>query len=132
MSIKQWGWILGARPARLNYDGRMKNWLFLLLAIVSETIATSALKSSEGFTRLWPSVLVVVGYAAAFYWLAQTLKAIPLGVAYAVWSGVGIVLIALVGWLVYGQKLDAPALLGMALIATGVVILNGFSNSAGH
>lgn len=110
----------------------MKNWLFLAIAIVSETIATSALKSSEGFTRLWPSVLVVLGYALAFYFLSLTLKVIPVGIAYAVWSGVGIVLITAVGWLVFGQKLDMPALLGMALIIAGVIVMNVFSGSGQH
>ncbi|MEI7428821.1 MAG: SMR family transporter [Betaproteobacteria bacterium] len=110
----------------------MKNWAFLFVAIVSETIATSALKSSEEFTRFWPSVIVVAGYAAAFYFLAQTLKTIPLGVAYAIWSGVGIVLITLAGWLIYGQKLDAPALFGIALITSGVIVMNVFSKSTGH
>ena len=110
----------------------MKNWLFLAIAIVSETIATSALKSSAGFTRLMPSLLVVAGYGIAFYFLSLTLRTIPIGIAYAVWSGVGIVLIALVGWLVFGQKLDTPALLGMGLIVAGVVVMNVFSKTAQH
>lgn len=110
----------------------MKNWLFLAIAIVSETIATSALKSSAGFTRLMPSLLVVAGYGIAFYFLSLTLRTIPIGIAYAVWSGVGIVLIALVGWLVFGQKLDTPALLGMGLIVAGVVVMNVFSRTAQH
>ena len=110
----------------------MKNWLFLAIAIVSETIATSALKSSVGFTRLMPSLLVVAGYGIAFYFLSLTLRTIPIGIAYAVWSGVGIVLIALVGWLVFGQKLDTPALLGMGLIVAGVVVMNVFSKTAQH
>ncbi|KQN68916.1 multidrug transporter [Duganella sp. Leaf61] len=110
----------------------MKNWLFLAIAIVSETIATSALKSSAGFTRLMPSLLVVAGYGIAFYFLSLTLRTIPIGIAYAVWSGVGIVLIALVGWLVFGQKLDMPALLGMGLIVAGVVVMNVFSRTAQH
>ena len=110
----------------------MKNWLFLAIAIVSETIATSALKSSEGFSRLAPSVLVVVGYALAFYFLSLTLKVIPVGIAYAVWSGVGIVLITAVGWFMFGQKLDMPAFLGMALIIAGVIVMNVFSSSAQH
>ena len=110
----------------------MKNWLFLGLAIVSETIATSALKSCDGFSKLWPSVLVVAGYSAAFYLLALTLRTIPVGVAYAIWSGVGVVLIALVGWLIYGHKLDAPALIGMALIVSGVIVMNVFSTTSGH
>ena len=110
----------------------MKNWLFLAIAIVSETIATSALKSSAGFTKLLPSLLVVAGYGIAFYILSLTLRTIPIGIAYAVWSGVGIVLIALVGWLVFGQKLDTPALLGMGLIVAGVVVMNVFSRTAQH
>lgn len=110
----------------------MKNWLFLAVAIVSETIATSALKASDGFTRLWPSVAVVAGYGIAFYFLSLTLRTIPVGVAYAVWSGVGIMLISLVGWIVYGQRLDAAALAGMGLIVAGVVVMNVFSKSAAH
>ncbi|KQQ36159.1 multidrug transporter [Duganella sp. Leaf126] len=105
----------------------MKHWMYLAIAIVSETIATSALKSSEGFTRLLPSLLVLAGYGVAFYFLSLTLRTLPVGIAYAVWSGVGIVLITLVGWLVYGQKMDLPALLGMGLIVAGVVVMNVFS-----
>lgn len=110
----------------------MKNWLYLGVAIVSETIATSALKASEGFSRPLPSLLVVAGYAIAFYFLSLTLRTIPVGIAYAVWSGVGILLIALVGWLVYGQKLDLPAIIGMALIIAGVVVMNVFSKTSAH
>lgn len=110
----------------------MKNWLFLSLAILSETIATLALKSSEGFSRFWPSTLVVIGYGLAFYFLAQTLRTIPIGIAYAIWSGVGIVLIALANYFVFGQKLDMPALLGIGLIVSGIVVMNVFSNTAGH
>lgn len=86
----------------------MNSWIHLSMAIVAEIIATSALKSSEGFTRLLPSLVTVAGYAIAFYFLALTLRVIPVGVAYAIWSGVGIVLISLVSWLWFGQKLDAP------------------------
>ena len=110
----------------------MKTWVFLLIAIVSETVATSALKSSEGFSRLWPSVLVVAGYSAAFYFLSLTLRTIPVGVAYAIWSGVGVVLIAFAGWLIHGQRLDAPALIGMAMIVSGVVVMNVFSSASAH
>lgn len=109
-----------------------KYWLFLSLAIVAEVGATSALKSSAGFTRLWPSLLVILGYGIAFYFLSLTLRVIPVGVAYAVWSGVGIVLIALVGWLAFDQRLDAPAWLGMLLIIAGVVVMNVFSKSVPH
>lgn len=108
----------------------MKTWILLLTAIVCETAATSALKSSEGFTRPGPSLLVVAGYAAAFYCLSLTLKVIPVGIAYAIWSAVGIALVTLVGWIVFGQKLDAPALAGMALIVSGVVLMTVFSDSS--
>ncbi len=110
----------------------MNNWLFLAIAIISETIATSALKASEGFSRALPSAVVVLGYGIAFYFLSLTLRTIPVGVAYAVWSGAGIVLIALAGWLVYGQKLDLPALVGMGLIIVGVIVMNVFSKTTGH
>jgi small multidrug resistance pump len=109
----------------------MPAWLYLSIAIVSEVIATSALKASEGFSRLAPSVIVVAGYLVAFYFLALTLKTIPVGVAYAIWSGAGVALIALVGWVVFGQRLDPPALIGMALIVAGVVVMQVFSKSTG-
>ena len=110
----------------------IKNWLFLLVAIVSEVIATSSLKSSEGFSRFWPSVVVVIGHGIAFYCLALTLRVIPMGVVYAIWSGIGIVLITVVGWFLFDQKLDLPALLGIGLIAAGVVVMNVFSKTMGH
>lgn len=110
----------------------MQNWIYLFLAIAFETVATTALKSSEGFTKLWPSLLVVVGYGAAFYLLALTLRTIPVGVAYAVWSGTGIVIVALAGWLLFGQKLDLPALIGIVLILSGVLVMNLFSRTGGH
>jgi small multidrug resistance pump len=110
----------------------MYNWLYLTIAIIAEVIATSALKSSSGFTRLWPSLLVVAGYGTAFFFLSLTLRTIPVGIAYAVWSGVGIVLITLVAWVFFGQRLDTPALLGMALIVSGVVVLNVFSDAIVH
>lgn len=104
-------------------------YLYLGIAIVSEVIATTALKASDGFTQWWPSVLTVVGYGVAFYCLALTLRVIPTGVAYAIWSGVGIVLISLAGWLVFRQSLDLPALVGMGLIVAGVVVINVFSTT---
>lgn len=110
----------------------MNKWLMLGIAIVAETIATSALKSSEGFSKLVPSAIVLVGYGVAFYFLSLTLRSIPVGIAYAVWSGVGIVLITAVGWAFFGQKMDAPALIGMALIVAGVVIMNVFSSAGAH
>jgi small multidrug resistance pump len=108
------------------------NWLYLLGAIVSEVIATSALKASDGFTRPWPSVLVVGGYAAAFYLLSLTLRSIPIGVAYAIWSGLGIALISVIGWVLHGQSLDRAALAGIALIIAGVLVIQLFSKSGGH
>lgn len=110
----------------------MNPWISLSLAIVSETIATTALKSSDGFSRLWPSLIVIVGYGISFYLLALTLRTIPVGVAYAVWSGIGLVLITLLGWAVHGQKLDLPALLGIGLIVAGVAVMNLFSKTSGH
>nr|WP_199064413.1 SMR family transporter [Chromobacterium sp. ASV5] len=110
----------------------MKMWLFLAVAILSEVVATSALKASDGFTRLWPSLLTGGGYLLAFYMLSQTLRAIPVGVAYAIWSGVGIVLVSLIAWLLYGQKLDLAAVIGMGLIIAGVAVINLFSSSAAH
>jgi small multidrug resistance pump len=107
-------------------------YAYLFAAILCEVVATSALKAAEGFTRLWPSLVVVVGYALAFYFLSLTLRTIPVGIAYAVWSGIGIVLIAAVGWIAYGQRLDGPAIAGMGLILAGVVIINLFSKTAGH
>jgi len=107
----------------------MKYWLFLCVAIVCEVIATSALKQSEGFSRFWPSVIVILGYGAAFYLLSLTLSVIPMGVAYAIWSGLGIALITFVGWVLYGQKLDLPAVMGIGLIVAGVVVMSVFSKS---
>ena len=107
-------------------------WLYLGIAIVAEVIATSTMKATQGFSRLWPSLVVATGYLVAFYFLSLTLRTLPVGIAYAVWSGVGIALVSLIAWLVYGQTLDAPAVAGMALIVAGVVVLNGFSKSVAH
>lgn len=103
-------------------------YLWLTVAIVLEVIATSALKASVGFTRLGPAVLVVLGYGGAFYCLSEVMKTVPVGVAYGVWSAVGIVLVALVAWALYGQQPDMPAIIGMGLIIAGVVVLTGFSS----
>jgi small multidrug resistance pump len=107
-------------------------YLFLAIAIASEVCATSFMKLSDGFTRPVPSILTAIGYAIAFYFLSLTLKTVPTGVAYAIWSGVGIVLIAAIAWIFQGQKLDAAAIAGMALIIAGVVVMNVFSKAAAH
>jgi small multidrug resistance pump len=105
------------------------SYLYLAIAIVAEVIGTSALKAAEGFTRLLPSLVVVVGYGAAFYFLSLALKVIPVGIAYAIWSGAGVALITLIGWIVFEQRLDAPALAGLALIVAGVVVIQFFSGA---
>ncbi|MCX0499604.1 SMR family transporter [Erwinia billingiae] len=110
----------------------LKTYFFLGLAIVAEVIATSSLKSSDGFTRLWPVIITVIGYAVAFFCLSLTRKVLPTGIAYAIWSGVGIVLISIVSYLLHGQKLDNAALFGLALIIAGVLVVNIFSKSVTH
>lgn len=104
----------------------------LALAIITEVTGSTFLVKSEGFTKLWPSVAVIVLFAIAFYLLSQVIKVIPLGIAYAIWAGVGIILTAAVGYFIFRQSLDLPALLGIALIVSGVVVINMFSNSTGH
>jgi small multidrug resistance pump len=108
------------------------HFLYLAIAIVAEVAATTALKASDSFTRPVPLLVMVAGYTVAFYFLALTLAAIPVGVAYAIWSGLGIVLISAVGYLLFRQTLDEPALLGMTLIVAGVVIINMFSKTTAH
>ena len=108
------------------------NWLFLVMAIISESIATNSLKASNGFTNLVPSVVALSGYGCVLFFLSLAIRTIPVGIAYASWSGAGIILIALVGWLWHKQTLDNPAIIGMALIITGVVIMNAFSKSVIH
>ncbi len=110
----------------------MPAWIALILAIASETIGTSALTASQQFTRLWPSLLVVVAYAASFWFMAQALRTMPVGIVYAVWSGLGIVFIAAIGYLVFGQKLDLPALAGIALILAGLLVIHLFSDYRAH
>lgn len=119
-------------PLNTSRRVSMKNWLFLAVAIVGEVVATSALKSSEGFTKLVPSVVVVVGYGVAFYFLSLALKSIPVGIAYAVWAGLGIVLVAGIAWLLHGQKLDGWAFVGIGLIVSGVAVLNLLSKTSAH
>lgn len=104
-------------------------YLYLAIAIVAEVVATSFLKLCEGFTRLWPSLVVLVGYALAFYFLSLTLRSMSVGVVYAIWSGVGIVLVSIIAWILFGQKLDVPAIFGIVLIIAGVSVINLFSSS---
>ena len=108
----------------------MNKWVYLTLAIFSEVMATASLKSTEGFSKLWPSVIVLVGYSAAFYFLSLTLDTIPIGVAYAIWSGVGVAAITLVSIFVFDQKIDVAGFVGIGLIVAGVIILRLFSESA--
>jgi len=107
-------------------------YLFLAIAIVAEVIATSALKASDEFTRLIPSMLVVIGYGVAFYFMTLVIRTIPIGITYAIWSGLGIVLISAVSFFYYKQTLDLPAIIGMGLIVSGVVVIHMFSNTTGH
>ena len=107
-------------------------YLYLAIAIVAEVIATTALRAADGFTVLVPSAISIAGYVVAFYFLSLTLRGMPVGIAYAIWSGVGIVLVSLAGWVIYRQLLDLPALVGMGLIMAGVIVINVFSKTAVH
>lgn len=108
------------------------HYIILFFAIVTETIGTSALQASQQFSKFWPSVIVVVSYSASFYLMALALKVIPVGIAYAIWSGVGILMIAIIGFAVFGQKLDLPAILGMGLILAGILVIHLFSATSTH
>ena len=108
------------------------SWLFLAIAILCEIVATSALKATDGFTRAGPSAVVIAGYAVSFYFFSLAVRIIPVGIAYALWSGVGIMAIALIAWVIYDQTLDLAAILGLALIIAGIVVLNVFSRSNVH
>ncbi len=110
----------------------MPVYLILALAVLAETIGTTALQASQQFTRLGPSAVVVVAYAVSFYLLSITLLTIPVGVVYALWSGLGIVLIACIGWLVFGQRLDLPAVAGLGMIIGGIAVIHLFSSAAPH
>ncbi|MBC7696980.1 MAG: QacE family quaternary ammonium compound efflux SMR transporter [Bacteroidia bacterium] len=110
----------------------MNHWLAIAIAIVAEVTATTALKASNEFTRLWPSLIVVAGYGVAFYFMTISMRVLPVGIMYAIWSGLGIVLVSIIGWFVYKQALDVPAMIGMGLIILGVVVINVFSKSVGH
>ncbi|MCO4848819.1 MAG: QacE family quaternary ammonium compound efflux SMR transporter [Yoonia sp.] len=109
-----------------------QHYIFLIVAIITETIGTTALQASEQFTRFWPATLCAVSYAASFYLMALALKVIPVGIAYALWSGIGIVMIAIIGFAVFGQRLDFAAIAGMGLIIVGILVIHLFSSSATH
>ena len=108
------------------------HYIYLLIAVITETIGTAAMQASEQFTRFWPSVLLVVAYGISFYFLALTLKYMPVSIVYAIWSGLGIVFIAIIGWLVFKQTLDFAAIAGIGLIIAGVIVINLFSSSTTH
>ena len=110
----------------------MLQWLYLSVAIAAEVTGTSFLKSSEGFTRPGPSAVVVVAYVVSFYFLSLTLKSMPVGIAYAVWAGIGVALITLIGWIFFAQSLDGAAIVGIALIVAGVIVINLYSSSVTH
>jgi len=105
------------------------SYLFLTIAIIAEVIATSALKASQGFSLFMPSIITILGYAVALFFLSLTLKTIPVGIAYAIWSGAGIVLISTIGWIFFKQHLDLAAIIGLGLMLTGIIVINVFSNS---
>ena len=107
-------------------------WVYLSIAICTEVIATSALKAANGFTVLLPSIIVVIGYAIAFYFLSLTLHTMSVGIAYAIWAGAGVILVALIAVVLYDQHLDLPAIAGIVLIVSGVAILNLFSKTVSH
>ncbi|ANP35165.1 multidrug transporter [Phaeobacter gallaeciensis] len=108
------------------------HYIYLIVAVAAETIGTTALQASQQFSRLMPSLIVLVAYGFSFYMLGLTLKVMPVGIVYAIWSGLGIVLIAVIGLVVFGQKLDLPAVLGMAMILAGILVIHLFSGSSGH
>ncbi|GAA3890874.1 MULTISPECIES: DMT family transporter [Gibbsiella] len=110
----------------------MSGLMYLIMAIIAEVIATTMLKASEGFTRLWPSLLVVAGYSVSFYGLSVVVKTMPLGIVYALWSGLGIVLVTIAAMFIYQQKLDWPAVFGLALIIAGVLVINLWSKASVH
>lgn len=108
------------------------HYLYLMAAVLAETIGTTALQASQQFTRLLPSVIVVVAYAASFFLMSLTLKYMPVGIVYAIWSGLGIVLIAAIGFIVFGQRIDLPAIAGMIMIIAGILVIHLFSSSSSH
>ncbi len=113
----------------LTLNRRSMSYLFLAIAIIAEVIATSALKASQGFSVLMPSIITILGYAVALFFLSLTLKTIPVGIAYAIWSGAGIVLISTIGWIFFKQHLDLAAIIRLGLMLAGIIVINVFSNS---
>jgi small multidrug resistance pump len=107
-------------------------YVYLAIAIIAEVVATNALKASEEFTKPVPSIIVIVGYGTAFYFLSLVLKVIPVGIAYAIWAGMGVVLVAIVSAIVFKQIPDGPAIIGMILIISGVIVINVFSKTVSH
>jgi len=123
-------WMMTYTPYKaLPQDLPLMHWLYLTVAILSEVVATSALKAAEGLSRWGPVTLVLAGYALAFYFLSLTLRTIPLGIAYAIWAGVGVALVSVAGWFIYRQALDAGAIIGITLIVAGVIVLRLFSKT---
>jgi len=110
----------------------LNHWIALTVAIIAEVIGTTALKASNEFTQLIPSIIVVTGYGIAFYFMAISLRVLPVGIMYAIWSGMGIVLVSVIAWVVYKQNLDLASLVGIGLIISGVLVINLFSTSVGH
>ena len=108
------------------------HYIYLFIAVASETIGTTALQASQQFSRLGPSIIVLIAYGISFYMLGLTLRIMPVGIVYAIWSGLGIVLIAVIGFVVFSQRLDLPAVLGMALILAGILVIHLFSNASTH
>ncbi|MEH6444136.1 MAG: SMR family transporter [Oceanospirillaceae bacterium] len=108
------------------------HWIYLALAIIAEVIATSYLKSSQSFTQIIPTIISIVGYTASVYLLSLTLETLTIGIAYAIWAGAGVAMIAIIGWVIFGQTLDIAAIVGILCIVVGVIILNVFSTSVSH
>jgi small multidrug resistance pump len=124
--------LAGGTSSRGRLQGAELNYIYLIVAVAFEVVATSALKETNGFTRLWPSVVALAGYACAFYFLSLVLRQVPVGIVYAMWCGAGIVFITAIAWIWFRQTLDLPALLGIGLIMAGVIVINLFSKSIVH
>jgi small multidrug resistance pump len=124
--------LAGATSSCRRPQGAKLNYIYLIVAVAFEVVATSALKETNGFTRLWPSVIALAGYACAFYFLSLVLRQVPVGIVYAMWCGAGIVFITAIAWIWFRQALDLPALIGIGLIMAGVIVINLFSKSIVH